>query len=241
MDRYKLIALAIKYQGDYKKVYQAIKNDEDIQGVYDIKALTILDDDYPKAFWDLKLPPLVLFYHGDIDLLKRDIVGIIGSRSPCDYALRATKDLCNKLKEKYVIISGLAKGLDAMAHLEALSHQTIGVLGCGIDRVYPACNKELYAKMKKDHLIISEYPFDVTPLAHHFPFRNRLIAALSKKLFVMQANKKSGTLITVDQALELNRDIYALPFDIYDPNGEGTNHLIREGANMIIKEDIEMY
>ncbi len=222
-------------------VYEAIKRDEDIEGVDDVDALTILDDDYPQAFWRLKLPPLVLFYRGDPSLLKSDIVGVIGSRRPGSYALNATVDLCSRLKHKYTIVSGLAAGIDAIAHTSALSHKTIGIIGCGIDRVYPAANEALYDKMKKSHLILSEYPGCVAPLAAHFPFRNRLIAALSSKLFVMQAGLKSGTFITVTQAIDLAKEVYALPYGIYDPDGVGTNQLIKEGANMILSEDIEIY
>ena len=241
MDRERLISLAIKYSGDYKRVYQALKDDEICDIKDDVQALTILDEAYPKAFFDLSLPPLVLFYHGDISLLHTRCVSVIGSRDACEYAKRATRDLCDVLKREYTIVSGLAKGIDAIAHLSAIDQKTIGVIGCGIDRVYPFCNSKLYAIMAQRHLIISEYPGCTRPYASHFPFRNRLIAALGEKMYVMQASMKSGTFSSVNEALELNRDVYALPYPIYDPNGEGTNHLIAEGANMIAKDDISSY
>ena len=238
INRYKLIALSIKYQGEYYALYKAILNHEDIDEVYDVNAITILDDEYPKCFLDLKLPPLVLFYKGNIELLNSRCVGVVGSRSICDYAKEATIKLVSKLKFEYTIVSGMAKGVDSIAHKEALDHKTISILGSGIDYIYPYCNKELYLDLIKNHLIISEYPFFTKPLAYHFPFRNRLIAALSDNLYVMQASLKSGTLTTVNEMVELNKDVYALPYEVFDKNGLGTNKLIQEGANLILFDDL---
>lgn len=240
INRRDLINLAIKYSGDYKSIYNALKNDERVKDLSydkDIKALTILDIDYPEVFLDLALPPLVLFYKGNLNLLKEDKVAVVGSRVVGSYAKRATIDIVNKLKNDYCIVSGLAKGVDSLAHISALSHSTIGVIGCGIDYIYPKVNYELYQKMIDKHLIISEYPFMTLPLASHFPFRNRLIAALARKVYVMQAGLKSGTFITVNEALELGREVYALPYSIYDSDGVGCNRLIEEGARLISLDD----
>ena len=130
----------------------------------------------------------------------------------------------------------MAKGIDAQAHKSALTGKTIAVLGCGIDYIYPKVNTDLYRLLSKNQLILSEYPGRVLPLAYRFPIRNRIIAGLSESLYVMQASLKSGTLITVNEMLNLNRDVYALPYNIFDMNGIGTNHLINEGANMILLE-----
>lgn len=238
MERDVLVALAYYYKGDQRKIYEAIKASENASLDKPVNAITILDDDYPKSLMDLVMPPLVLFYRGDRSLLKGEKVAVIGARDACSYAKKATNDLIRRLDRDVIIVSGLAKGIDALAHKAAIAsgHKTIAVLGSGIDRCYPNCNKELYDLMSKDHLILSEYPDLVPPLAHHFPTRNRIIAALAKQVYVMQAKLKSGTFITVDAALDLCRDIFALPYNVYDEAGAGNNRLIEEGAKMILFE-----
>ena len=238
MERERLIALAYYYKGDQRKVYKAIKANEMAELKMSVNAITILDADYPKSLMDLDTPPLVLFYRGDRSLLHKDKVAVIGARDASNYAIRATCDLIKRLDSDTVIVSGLAKGIDSIAHKAAISsgHKTIAVLGSGINRCYPSCNKDLYDLMSKDHLIISEYPDLVAPLSFHFPVRNRIIAALAKQIYVMQARLKSGTFITVDVALDLCRDIYALPYNIYDEAGSGNNRLIEDGAKMILFE-----
>ena len=237
MNREILIALALKYHGEVSRMYKALKGNENIEGINLNNAITILDEAYPRSLLELKDPPLVLFYKGNLSLLKEASVGVVGSREACEYATKVTIDLVNELKKRYTIVSGMAKGIDSIAHRSSLSHKTIAVLGSGIEYIYPFSNKALYTKLAEDHLIISEYPGFCKPLAYHFPIRNRIIAALSNKLFVMQSSTKSGTLITVNEALNLNKEIYALPFNIDIPEGQGTNMLIEEGANMILYEN----
>lgn len=232
--RKRLISLTLKYHGDYNRIVKAIKENEEVTECSDQKCLTIFDDAYPEVLHELKYPPLVLFYKGNPDLLKEDKISVVGSRNACDYALKATKDLCLHHRDK-VIVSGLAKGIDAMAHTYA--RKTIGIIGCGIDYIYPYCNKELYKKLEKEGLILSEYPGMTKPLAYHFPFRNRIIAALSDTVYIMQSSLKSGTMSTISEALELGRDVKVLPYDIYSIEGEYNNHLINEGALMIEKEE----
>ena len=241
MNSKQLIALAEKYQGEYNAIYKAYLNNEIIEESKTKNAITILDENYPSILKELKNPPLVLFYKGDIKLLNEICVGVVGSRLASIYATKVTKELVNVLKERYTIVSGMAKGIDSIAQIAALDHKTIAVLGSGIDYIYPYSNKDLYESLAKGHLIISEYPGYVKPLAYHFPIRNRIIAALSQKLFVMQSSLKSGTLITVNEALNLGRDIYALPYAIDDKCGLGTNMLIEEGANMILYDNFCNY
>ena len=235
MNRENLIKASILAHGDYALTLKYAK--QDLNGVtlkIPSNTLVIKDPKYPRSFYELKDPPLVLYYYGKVDLLNSPCIGVVGSRKAMDYSLKATKRLVDNKKERYTIVSGLAKGVDAKAHESSLDQKTIGVLGSGIDYIYPYENKELYLKMKKDHLIISEYPYKTAPLSHHFPWRNRLIAALSKELYVMQASRRSGTLISVNYALELGREVFALPYDVFLKEGEGTNLLIEEGANMIL-------
>ena len=235
MDKELLISYAIHYQGEYRQIIEAINLRKSVPLYEAENAITIFDDAYPSGLFDLKYPPLVLFYKGDLSLLNKEAVGVVGSRKPCDYALKATRALVGKNKED-VIISGLAKGIDACAHENA--HMTIGILGCGIDYIYPFQNYELFKKMEKSALIISEYPGMCKPLAYHFPFRNRIIAALSKRVYVMQSAERSATMTKVNECLEMGKEVRVLPYDIFDENGFHNNRLIYEGATPILKDEI---
>ncbi len=242
MNRETLIYYSIKYRGDYSLIMRAIQNKERVENVtFPILAITILDKEYPDCLKDLQYPPLVLFYRGEISLLREKKIGIIGSRILSEYGKKVTQWIVEELAEG-VIVSGLAKGADGCAHQAAIDHgrKTIGVLGNGINIIYPKENEFLYKEMGTNHLIISEYPPDTKPQKHHFPWRNRIIAALSDPLIVTQAAQKSGTMITVDAALDINREIWTIPYPIFDENGKGCNALIENGAKMILqKEDLK--
>lgn len=229
-NREKLIGLAIKYDGEYFKIANAIERNEEIEEVAYEKCITILDDNYPYDLRELKYPPFVLFYKGNISLLKEKKIGVVGSRHPCDYALKATMCLVNKNNDN-VIVSGLARGIDAKAH--EISDYSIGILGCGIDYVYPYENINLYLKLEEKGLILSEYPGRVKPLAYHFPFRNRIIAALSNTVYVMQSSERSGTVTTINEALELQKEVKVLPFSVFDNEGNYNNKLINDGAILL--------
>lgn len=235
MDRKKLISYSFYYFGEYDKIINAINNKEDVPSFDIANAITIFDDEYPKCLFNLKYPPMVLYYKGNLELLKDEAISIVGSRNACEYALNATKALVEKNNDK-VIISGLAKGIDAYAHNYA--KKPIGILGCGIDYIYPKCNYELIQRVAKDGLILSEYPTFSKPLGYHFPFRNRIIACLSEKVYVMQSSAKSGTMTTINEALELGKEVKVLPYSVFDENGINNNHLIYEGALMIENEEI---
>lgn len=235
MDRNILLGYSLKYDGDYFAILKAIKNREEIKPIEVNNAITIFDNTYPKELLELKYPPLVLFYKGDINLLFEDKIAIVGSRMACDYALKATTQLVKNNIDK-VIVSGLASGIDGKAH--EIADKTIGILGCGIDYIYPKSNLYLFNKLKENGLILSEYPGLVKPLAYHFPFRNRIICGLSKTIYIMQSTRKSGTMTTVNEALELGKEIKVLPYDIYSPFGINNNELILEGAIPIIRDEI---
>ena len=235
MERQKLINYSYMYNGEYMDIIHAIKNKEKCEDIKIDNCITIFDDLYPKEFLDLKFPPLVLYYKGNLNLLKEDKIGIVGSRLACDYALQATKLLVKKNLDK-TIVSGLALGIDACAHLNAC--KTIGILGCGIDYIYPKANYNLYKQLEENGLILSEYPGLTKPLGYHFPFRNRLIASLSNCVYIMQSTINSGTMTTINEALELGKDIKVLPYDIFNQFGENNNRLILEGANIITNDEI---
>ena len=235
MDRIKLISYAYFYNGDYNAITKAIRDNINVPIKDDSRCITLFDKEYPKKLLELKYPPYVLFYKGDIRLLNSPSISVVGSRNASDYALRATKQLVIN-HNKDIIISGLAKGIDACAH--EYSEKSIGVLGCGINYVYPICNKHLFDKLEKNGLIISEYPDKVLPLAFHFPFRNRIIACLGNTLYIMQSKINSGTMTSVNEALELGRQIKVLPYDVFSEYGRNNNHLIYEGAECIEYDEI---
>ena len=235
MDRNKLISYSFYYLGEYDRIIKAINDNTDVPLVNITNVITIFDKEYPKKLLQLKYPPMVLYYKGNLDLLNQEAIAIVGSRNPCEYALIATEKIVKANKDK-VIISGLAKGIDACAHYNA--NKTIGILGCGIDYIYPRSNYDLIRRVEIEGLVLSEYPAMSKPLGYHFPFRNRIIACLSDKTYVMQSNLKSGTMTTVNEALELGREVKVLPYDIFNSNGINNNHLIYEGANIIESEEI---
>ena len=236
-----MIQCALYCKGDYTKLSKMIKNQAYIQTqAFHGNALVIGDKDYPNCLYDLEFPPFVLFYEGNIGLLQNPRrMGVIGSRMPSNYALESTQQFIIKHAPRNVIISGLAKGIDTCAHRNALDFNTVAVLGCGIDVYYPRENKQLQQRLAKDHCVISEYPYGTAPKRHHFPFRNRLIAALSQDIYVMSAAHKSGTMRTVEEALKINRGVSCLPHQIGDLSGDGCNTLIKDGAGIITEHDIE--
>lgn len=236
--REQILCYALKYQGEWQKITQAIADQEEWEIVpYEGSYLTIYDEEYPDCLRQLQYAPWILFYEGDIRLLQEKKVSVIGSRNPDAYGTRMANTITTLLKDTYVIVSGLAKGIDACAHQAALDKKTIGVIGCGLDVIYPKENAALYEAIRKQQLLISEYPKGSKPLAHHFPWRNRIIAALSKAVIVIQAKKRSGTLLTVNEALELDIPVYCVPHTFADPYGEGGNLLISQGANILLDED----
>ena len=251
MTRKALLYVSLKFKGDWAAMYKFIVKDkcpipfkelDDVEKKIKCNYVTIFDEEYPRALKQLSNPPLVLYYYGDISLIQdfRKCISIIGSRSADDYGIIATLDLSRELSEKYVIVSGLAKGIDAFAHQGAIEMEgkTVAVLGSGIDICYPIENAELYGKIKENQLLISEYPNFTEPTPEKFPWRNRIIAALSVATVVAQANQRSGTSITVRWALGLGRAVGAIPHAYNDDSL--CNTLIAEGAKLVrCQKDIE--
>ncbi len=204
-----------------------------------IEIITINDKQYPdklKAIYD---PPIVLYVKGNKNILNDRSIAIIGCRMCTKYGENTSKKIAYNLSINNInIISGLAKGIDSFAHKGSLAAQgkTIAVVGCGLDRVYPKENKELFDEIiKRGGAIISEYVIGTKPIAKNFPKRNRIISGLSDAVIVVEAREKSGTLITVDFALEQGKDIYAIPGNVDNPNSYGTNDLIKQGAKIVTK------
>lgn len=201
------------------------------------KVLTILNDQYPVQLRESYHPPVVLFYQGDITLLKRPLLGVVGARQNTNYAYQALKHLLPPIvKRKLALVSGLAKGVDGLAQrltLEAFG-KTIAVVGNGLDISYPNENKALQAQINQHGLLLSEYELGSPPLRFHFPMRNRIIAGLVKALLVVEARHHSGSLITANLALQENREVLALPGRITDPFSQGCNELIAAGAKVVL-------
>ena len=239
MNRELLLDYAIYCHGEVSKMYSMINNNIAVpSGNYEGRYITILDEEYPECLKELKMPPYVLFYKGDISLLKGDMLSVVGSRKASSYGIHVTAQICNILREKATLVSGLAMGIDAAVHRSCIPfYKTIGVSGCGIESIYPSVNRQLYQEMALTQLIISEYPDHEKPLRYHFPIRNRIIAALGKALIVTEANMKSGTFLTVNEALDLDREIYAVPHRMDIEKISGTNYLIQQGAEILNEEE----
>ena len=201
-----------------------------------VKVITILDGGYPQRLKEIYLPPIVLFYRGNLSLINRRAVAIVGSRDHSKYAKDCIHELIPVLvNDDVVVISGLARGVDTLAHEETLkaNGSTIAVIGSGLNVVYPSENSKLYDVIAKRGLILSEYPLQSRPLKFHFPFRNRIIAGLSHGVCVIEAKEKSGSLITANLALSENREVFSVPGSIFSIHSKGTNSLIEAGACLV--------
>ncbi|QGX46952.1 DNA-protecting protein DprA [Streptococcus equinus] len=198
-------------------------------------SISILDDEYPIELKNCYNPPVLLFYRGNVDLLKRPKMAVVGARTASQTGTKSVQKIVSELGNQFVIVSGLARGIDTSAHISALKNggATIAVIGCGLDVHYPKENKLLQEYLGKNHLILSEYAVGEAPLKFHFPERNRIIAGLSQGVIVAEAKMRSGSLITCERALEEGRDVFAIPGNILDGKSDGCHHLIKEGAKCI--------
>jgi len=203
----------------------------------DMTVLTLLSPEYPPLLKSIYDPPPVLYCKGKPLISDKPAIAIVGSRLSSEYGRRTAAKIAYDLaKAGVTVVSGMARGIDTMAHKGALEVEggyTIAVLGCGVDYIYPAENATLYHAIFKHGTIISEYPPGTAPTPGNFPARNRIVSGLSYGTVVIEAGLKSGALITVDCALEQGREVYALPGNINSPYSIGTNKLLKEGAKMV--------
>ena len=214
---------------------------------YDVKLLKYEDEQYPECLRNIHTPPTKLYCMGNINLLSSFSIAMIGCREYTEYGKSMAMYFSYQLaKRNITIVSGLAKGIDGFSHIGALraGGNTIAVVGNGLDIIYPKEHKKLEQEIiQNGGVIVSEYPLGTKPDKYTFPARNRIISALSDGVFVIEAKEKSGTLITVDFALEQGKDIFALPGNITSRNSVGTNQLIGDGAKCVIqvKDILEEY
>lgn len=200
------------------------------------------DIDYPDLLRQIPDPPPVLYALGNTSLLTNCCVAMVGSRSATTYGRRIAASFAEKLSAaKVTVVSGLALGVDSEAHAGALPEtgSTVAVLGCGLDVVYPKQNRQLFAKIRERGLVLSEYPLGTRPEGFRFPARNRIIAGLSRGVVVVEAARKSGSLITAQLGLDFGREIFAVPGQVDSYKSEGAHWLIQQGAQLVITpEDV---
>ncbi|EFG54962.1 DNA protecting protein DprA [Lactobacillus amylolyticus DSM 11664] len=206
------------------------------------KVISFFDNEYPERLRQIYQPPLILFARGNLELLNQKIATIVGSRLATAYSQEVINKMVPGLvKQKIVIASGLAKGVDTMAHQAALGNngRTIAVLGNGLNHFYPMQNHFLQEQIASSGLLLSEYLPDTPPRPFRFPQRNRLLAGISESVIVTEAKEKSGSLITANLALQENRDVYAVPGPVTSVLSEGPNRLIEAGATPIIDYELK--
>lgn len=195
---------------------------------------TVRDSDYPQELLNIMNPPYCLFYKGKLPERGKKAVSIVGARSRSSYGEHVARKIAQTMAMNGIdVISGMARGIDRDGHLGAIENdgKTYAVLGCGVNIIYPKENRFLYQKiLETGGGILSEYPIDMQPQKYTFPERNRIIAALSHAVILVEAKKKSGSLITADYALEQGKDVYAVPGRITDELSYGCNWLISQGA-----------
>ena len=239
---------AIAEEGDWDRIYQRLlmhdyPSPEKIESTLlklKCQYLSIVDEGYPEKLRQIHRPPFCLFYYGDISLINTEtnqLVSVVGSREYSEYGESATRHIVSDLARDFVIVSGLAKGIDTIAAETAINAggKTVAVLGSGPNICYPRENRELYSDIKRNHLILSEYPPNICPSQEKFPLRNRIIAGLSKAVIVTEAGLRSGTSITVNFALLSNRDVMCVPHP-YN-SASACNRLIKEGAFLVENGD----
>lgn len=208
-----------------------------------IRLLTWDEPEYPQRLREIYDPPPLLYVRGNIELLNRHLISIVGSRRPTPYGNQMAEKLARDLADRgLVIVSGLARGIDSCAHkgaLSSLTGATMGVLGCGIDVIYPKENKKIFAQMETRGAIISEFAMGTFPGPQNFPIRNRIISGMAVGVVVVEGAQYSGSLITARLAMEFGREVYGVPGNATQPTSFGPNQLIKQGAKLVTSwEDV---
>ncbi len=200
-----------------------------------VTIINILSDKYPNLLLQIPDPPPYLYVKGEL-LASEPAIAIVGSRAASAYGMMVTEKLACELAENNItVVSGMARGIDTAAHRGALKGggRTIGVLGCGIDILYPLENRRLFSDLPEKGALVSEFPMGTAPRAENFPRRNRIISGLCRGVLVVEAAENSGSLITARYALEQGRDVFAIPGNITNKSSRGTNLLIKQGARLL--------
>jgi DNA processing protein len=204
------------------------------------RLITIFDSSYPTDLKQIHDPPPLLYLKGNDLPLRKTAIAVVGSRNPSHYGLKVTEEICQGLAMLDIaVVSGMAKGIDAAAHWGCLRRKgfTVAVLGSGIDVIYPSSNVKLYHSIAENGSVITEFPLGTPPEGRNFPIRNRIISGLSKGVVVVEASRRSGSLITASLALEQGRDVFAVPGSIESFKSTGTHFLIKQGAKLVENAD----
>lgn len=242
------MGLKEKFVGEVNTARPKLDPDKLLENLEKIGADFIFEDnkEFPSQLKNIPSAPAWLFRHGKCEHKEKKCITIVGPRKISDYGKRVTEEFAEELsKNGYIIVSGLALGVDAISHYSALkmSGETIAVLGCGIDQIYPPQNRELAKRIiDSGGMIYSEYPPGTSPARENFPARNRIVSGLSSAVLVTEAAAKSGSLITAHTALDQGKEVFAVPGSIYTGNSDGTNKLIQSGEAQLVssaKEIIE--
>lgn len=192
---------------------------------------------YPQMLREIYDPPPLLYVKGNTEFLNRHAIGLVGTRRPTPYGNQMAGRLANDLAARgLVVVSGLARGIDATAHKGALippQGATIGILGCGVDVIYPKENRKIFAEIEERGAIISEFPLGTFPAPQNFPIRNRIIAGMARGVVVVEGAQYSGSLITARLAMEFGREVFAVPGNATQPASFGPNQLIKQGAKLV--------
>ena len=217
------------------RVGAAVKREIDRALEKGFRIVTYADEQYPCLLRQIYDPPPYLYVSGELDGQSPNI-GVVGSRNPTRYGLSNAGRLSKGLVSLgFAVVSGMARGIDSAAHIGALSGngKTVAVLGSGLERIYPPENQTLFARISENGAVVSEFPLRAAPEPHHFPARNRIISGMSLGVVVVEAAKKSGSLITARLAAEQNREVFAVPGSIASFKSAGTHNLIRQGAKLV--------
>ena len=201
----------------------------------DYRFVVLTDPDYPRLLREIPDPPPLLYVYGRLERDSANLA-IVGSRNATGYGVRTTDDLCRSLATRNLtIVSGMARGIDTAAHEGALSAggKTIAVLGSGLARIYPSENRRLFHRIAENGAVVSEFPLQAGPEAHHFPIRNRIISGMSLGTVVVEASRNSGSLITARLAAEQNREVFAVPGSVQSFKSAGSHSLIKQGAKLV--------
>ncbi len=213
---------------------EAAKKELDSADKAGARPLASCEPDFPRRLAAIDPPPPLIYVRGHAGLLAKETVAVVGARNASAGGRRLAEDLARELGERhgFVVVSGLARGIDAAAHAGAIQTGTIAVVAGGVDVIYPPENKALHERIGQLGAIVSEMPPGFAPMANHFPRRNRIISGLSRGVIVVEAAMGSGSLITARLALEQGREVFAVPGSPLDPRSRGANDLIRQGATL---------
>jgi DNA processing protein len=226
------VAAAIRGFRDEARVSRELE----LVRAHEVTLLNFRDSNYPENLLRIPDPPPLLYVKGSLTRGDRLAIAVVGSRMASPYGRSVTFRLAKDLvRQGVTVVSGMARGIDSFAHQGALASKgrTIAVLGCGVDVVYPSSNRKIYEDIVSMGAVVSELPMSSEPEAGHFPRRNRIISGLSLGVTVVEANTKSGSLITARQALDQNREVFAVPGNILSAKSKGTHELIRRGAKLV--------